>query len=52
MRPRRFIPANTIERDVLASMQAEARRTNRPLADVVAEAINEYVAKTDHLRVA
>ncbi len=49
---RRFIPAKAVERDVLASMQAEARRTNRPLADLVAEAINDYVAKTDHLRVA
>ncbi len=50
MRPRRYLPASAVERDVLESLHVEARRTQRPFADVVAEALNRYVAETDHLR--
>jgi len=50
MRNRRYIPASAVERDVLASLQAEANRTHRPLSSIVAEALDRYVVATDHLR--
>jgi len=45
------LPASAIERDVLASLHAEAQRTGRPFPAVVAEAINAYVVRTDADRV-
>jgi hypothetical protein len=45
------LPVRAIERCVLASLHAEAHRTNRPLAILVAEAINAYVVRTDADRV-
>ena len=45
------LPASAIERDVLASLHAEARRTGRTFPAVVAEAINAYVVRTDADRV-
>ncbi len=50
MRPRRYLPASAVERDVLESLHVEARRSHRPIAAVVAEALNQYVTATDHLR--
>lgn len=44
------LPSRDIERDVLLSLEAEARRSHRSLASVVAEAINAYVVRTDPAR--